>query len=178
MRRAFQPLALCIAAAIAVLADGQAAPLDPDDCATLKEERAVLEQAGVRGNMAKGPQWAKANLPPDKLGQIQRLIELESQLLFRCSGQRLIELPAGVEADPAAVAAPKAKADDEAAEDPAKVEAPAPKGAQKPAPQKGSAAAKPKAAAKAKPKPKAKVDDAYKPPPSDPDADPFAGQLK
>ncbi len=214
MRRAFLPLSLGIAASLAVLANGHAAPLEPEVCSKLKDERVVLEQAGVRGNMAKGPQWAKANLPPDKLEQIRRLIDVESQLLFRCSGQRLIELPAGVEADPAAVVppdeaaegkeAPPAKADaapgdkkapadkkappdkkatvaktpsaDKAAppktkadEDAAKAKAPAQKGAPaKRAPEKaGEAGAQPKAAAKAKPK--AKADDAFKPPPSDPE---------
>ena len=103
MKRAYLPLAIGVAAGIAALADAHAAPLDADACAKLKVEREALEQAGVRGNMAKGPQWAKANLPADKLEQIQRLIDLEGQLLFRCSGQRLIELPASVEADPAAV---------------------------------------------------------------------------
>jgi hypothetical protein len=210
MRRAFLPLALFGAASLAVLANGHAAPLEPEVCAKLKDERVVLEQAGVRGNMAKGPQWAKANLPPDKLEQVRRLIDVESQLLFRCSGQRLIELPAGVEADPAAAvplkeaaedketppakadAAPgekKAPADKKAAvaktpstdkaapaktradEGAAKAKAPAQKGAPaKRAPEKASeAGAEPKAAAKAKPKSKAKVDDAFKPPPSDPE---------
>jgi hypothetical protein len=208
MRRAFLPLALCVAAGLAVLANGHAAPLEPEVCAKLKDERVVLEQAGVRGNMAKGPQWAKANLPPDKLDQIRRLIDVESQLLFRCSGQRLIELPAGVEADPAAVvptdeaaegkepsaakadAAPdsdkKAPAEKKAAvaktpsadkaapakaktdADAAKAKAPAKKAPAKQAPEKASeAGAQPKAAAK--PKPKAKADDAFKPPPSDPE---------
>jgi hypothetical protein len=217
MRRAFLPFALCFAAGAALLANGHAAPLEADACAKLKEERAGLEQAGARGNMARGPQWAKANLPPDKLDQIKRLIEVESQLLFRCSGQRLIELPASVEADPAAAApaedagegketpkadaapgsdrkaaekkatAAKAPAADTKAPPKAKADAKAPaqtgtearrapeKAAAEP---KAAAKTKPNAQPKAQPKPKAKADDAFKPPQADPNADPFAQQLK
>ena len=61
----------------------------------------------MRGNMAKGPEWAKANLADDKLQQIKRLIDLDGQLLFRCTGQRLVELPAEAEADPASARRPK-----------------------------------------------------------------------
>jgi hypothetical protein len=118
MRRALLPFALCVAAGIAAPVYVHAAPLDTDACAKLKLEREALEQAGVRGNMAKGPQWAKANLPADKLDQIQRLLDLEGQLLFRCSGQRLIELPAGVEADPAAVVPSEDAAEGKAATEP------------------------------------------------------------
>jgi hypothetical protein len=200
MRRAFLPIAVCVAAGIAVLGDVHAAPLDADACAKLKVERDGLEQAGVRGNMAKGPQWAKANLPADKLDQIRRLLELEGQLLFRCSGQRLIELPASVEADPAAAApeegtedgkapaekneaahpggekkalAKAAKPEDKAAPgDAAKTQAPSAKRGRKRAPDKAGEEPPTKSAAKVKPKTKAKTDDAFKPPPSDP-ANPF-----
>ena len=207
MRRAFLPLALCVAAGIAALADVHATPLDQDACAKLKVERETLEQAGVRNNMAKGPQWAKANLPADKLDQIQRLIELEGQLLFRCSGQRLIELPASVEADPAAAGpgedaaegkeaaepggpgagkkspAAKAAPATKAAKSDDKAKAPAAKAAPvklKPAPEKADEdGSEPptKAAAKPKPKAKAKVEDAYKAPSSDP-ANPFPNAPK
>jgi hypothetical protein len=131
MRRAFLPLALCAAAGLAVLAEVSAAPLDADACAKLKVEREALEQAGVRGNMAKGPQWAKANLAADKLEQIQRLIDLEGQLLFRCSGQRLIELPASVEADPAAVGPGEDAAEGKEAGEPAGKADTTPPGAKK-----------------------------------------------
>src|SRR5262245_48495671 len=79
------------------------APLDREGCANLKGEQAQLEQAGARGNMAKGPQWAKANLEPDKLDQIRRLLEVDEQLLFRCQGRPLVNLPKDpTDPDPAA----------------------------------------------------------------------------
>ena len=52
--------------------------------------------------MAKGPAWAKANLPPDKLQEVRRLIEVDEQLLFRCQGKPLVLLPSSVDADPVA----------------------------------------------------------------------------
>src|SRR5262245_48945664 len=81
----------------------QSAPLDKASCDKLKSEQAQLEQDGVRGTMAKGPVWAKANLQPEQLGQVHRLIEIDGQLLFRCQGRPLVELPKETEADPAAV---------------------------------------------------------------------------
>lgn len=95
-------LTLCLAAVLLALTEVRAAPLDVDGCARLKTEQATLEQAGVRGNMAKGPQWAKANLAPEKLEQIRRLLEVEGQFLFRCSGRTLVQLPPEPEGDPAA----------------------------------------------------------------------------
>jgi hypothetical protein len=34
--------------------------------------------------MERGPEWALANLPPEKIASIRRLIEVEEQLEFRC----------------------------------------------------------------------------------------------
>src|SRR5262245_65716306 len=79
------------------------APLDKEGCANLKTEQTQLEQAGARGNIAKGPQWAKANLDHDKLDQIRRLLEVDEQLLFRCQGRPLVTLPKDpTDPDPAA----------------------------------------------------------------------------
>jgi hypothetical protein len=51
--------------------------------------------------MAKGPEWAKANLIPEKLERIRRFIEVEGQLLFRCRQKSLVNLPQEVENGPA-----------------------------------------------------------------------------
>lgn len=155
MTRVF--LALCVAAGLLALADVQASPLDADACARLKVERGVLEQAGVRTTMAKGPDWAKGNLASDKLQQIQRMIELDGQLLFRCSGQTLVELPASVEADPAAVAPPDGNAEGkDGPEATPKAEAQPGEVKKAPAPPAKAPAAKTKADDKAKQDGKAK----------------------
>jgi hypothetical protein len=173
-----------------------AATLEQDACAKLKTELLQLELAGTRTSMAKGPDWAKANLGTDKLQQIKRLLEVEEQILFRCQGKPLVVLPEGVDAEAAAVPAERGKdatAAKPAAEmkgaskdpqpPPGKAKAALPAGAKAagaaakapPGKAAGEAKATPDPAAtaappKPKPKPKPKVDDAYRPAPAQPAA--------
>ncbi|HWE21445.1 MAG TPA: hypothetical protein VG758_30450 [Hyphomicrobiaceae bacterium] len=86
-------LPLYLVALVALLTPARAAPLDADTCFKLMGEHNQLEAAGIEQNMAKGPAWAKANLAPEKLAQVQRFIELEELLLFRCRGKSLVNLP-------------------------------------------------------------------------------------
>lgn len=207
-------LVVYLAAVLLALAQARATPLDTETCAKLKGEQTQLENAGVGHNMAKGPHWAKANLAPDKIEQVRRLIEVEEQLLFRCTGRSLVQLPPEPDPDPAAAStepgeegkdtpdaaggtekkatAPpagkqqsdhpkKAPAAGKSSGAPAKGQEPKTKKAVE---DKGAAAAKQAkqegakapATKTAKPASKAKADDAFKPPPSDPAANPFANQ--
>jgi hypothetical protein len=170
-----------------------AAPLDPEGCAKLKASIEDFEKAGVRDNMAKGPAWAKANLPADKLEDIRRLIDADEQHLFRCPGRHLVNLP--LEPDPpppppsenktdgepkapppapkpevAKAASPEKKANDKAkAQPPQQKKAQPPQKAPTPAATEGDSQKQPPKAKSAQ-KPKAKPkDDAYKPPPGDND---------
>ena len=184
----------CITFLVAVLLlpmpAARTAPLDKDGCASLKAEQGQLEQAGTRGNMAKGPQWAKTNLEPEKLTQIRRLLEVDEQLLFRCHGKPLVNLPKdptdpdpaarepgtdATKAGKAAVApkAPKKEAVKKAAVPPAK---PATKTEAGPTSSAPTAAPEKKVPAAKKAKAKQKVDDAYRPPSSEPGSNPFANQ--
>ena len=95
-------ITLFLAALLVSAPTARTAPLDKDGCAKLKAEEAQIEQSGIRSSMGRGPEWAKANLPPDKLEQIRRLIEVEEQLLFRCHGKALVNLPRDPDPDPAA----------------------------------------------------------------------------
>ena len=96
-------ITLFAAALLLQMPAARTAPLDKDGCAKLKVEQGQLEHAGTRGNMGKGPQWAKTNLEPDKLDQIRRLLEVDEQLLFRCQGKPLVNLPKDLtDPDPAA----------------------------------------------------------------------------
>ena len=157
----------------------RAAPLDKDGCAKLKTEQGQLEHAGTRSGMGRGPEWAKANLAPDKLEQIKRLIEVDEQLLFRCQGRPLVNLPqdpdAAAEKDVPKRPVPK-KAPDAAKKAPpvkkAAAPAAAPKAVTKPAAKKDGAPGT-DAADKAKAKPKSKANDAYRPQPLDWSANPF-----
>ena len=178
---------LCMIALLLQVGVANAASLDKETCDKLKVEQAQLEGTGVRGTMAKGPEWAKANLAADKLGEIKRLLELDELLLFRCQGRPLVVLPPEVELDPAAKTGEgkedgqeaDAKGTEKKAPPPAK-KAPAParqdrgrrraqgegRSATKDGlPKKADAAAKAGAPAPAKAaKPKPKSDDAYRPP--------------
>jgi hypothetical protein len=93
-------LMLLLAALLLNGIGAQAGVLDKESCAKLEVEQTKLEQAGVRGTIAKGPQWAKANLPLDKLQEVRRLIEVDELLTFRCQGKPLVLLPSSVDADP------------------------------------------------------------------------------
>lgn len=174
----------------------EGAALDPESCARLKTEQETLEKAGLKEIAAKGPDWAKANLAAEKINEIKRWIEVDEQLLFRCPGRHLVNLP--LEPDPPPPPAPEEKKQEgEPKADKADSPAAAPKPAQpekKAAPQEKKAPAAdkkppaqrkaaaqtektqgdagdtetPKAQAKSKPKAKPKnKDDAFKPPASD-----------
>jgi hypothetical protein len=58
--------------------------LDRSACKQLESELAHVVATGVRTDMQKGAEWARANLPPERLKQIKHLIEIEEQLEFRC----------------------------------------------------------------------------------------------
>ena len=74
--------------ALALFAAGggaaSAEKLDKESCKSLSVELGSLVAAGVKGDMDRGPEWAKANLSPERLGEIKRLMELGEQLEFRC----------------------------------------------------------------------------------------------
>lgn len=139
-RLPFLVVVATLAALGAAVTQVRAAPLDADTCAKLEGEQERLENSGVEKDFEKGPAWAKANLAPEKLGQVQRFIEIEEQLLFRCRNKVIVRLPPDVEApatgeqaeqdtdDDDKGTAPKA-ADTDAAKAPgSKTVAPKPKG--------------------------------------------------
>lgn len=159
--------ALCAAAGLAV-----AEPLAKEDCDRHKTEHEALINGGIKDDLAKGPEWGKANLRADRLKSIERYIALEEQLNFRCGyASAKLNLPTE-DAPPAA--APDAKATKPAAK-----ARPKPKPQAKP---EQATAAPPADAApapappKAKPKPKPKADDAYRPSSTDAGGNPFAKQ--
>src|SRR5262245_47097362 len=93
-------LSLVLAAVLLQAPAGRAAQLDKESCGKLKGEQVQLEKEGARSNLAKGPDWVKANLAPEKLDQVRRLIEVDEQLLFRCGGRPLVVLPSDPDAAP------------------------------------------------------------------------------
>lgn len=146
--------------------------VDPETCTALRLEQIKFRASGILDDMSKGPQWAKANLPADRLREIEHFIQLDEQVKFGCrdaklsaEAERASEAAARIElnsdADPTAPVAhdpPKPgseKAGSQKSASPAKKDA-----LQKDGPKKGTHK-------KAKPaEPKAENDDSSKPGPS------------
>jgi hypothetical protein len=183
-------VAATLAALAAALSEVRAAPLDAEACARLKVEQGQLEDAGVEKDMAKGAEWAKSNLGLEKLQRVQRFIEIEEQLLFRCRSKTIVSLHKDRDDDKDdddkddddKDAAPKPEAGQAKEADPKLKQQPAAAKPRKPEPAKSPKAsarepAQPGVTSIEKRPPKAKVDDAYKAPPPDPSVNPFAGQV-
>lgn len=68
------------------LAPAKAGPLDSKTCQDLGAQRDALKKLGIENEMAKGADWARANLSAGDLNLIKQFIELNEQLKFRCTG--------------------------------------------------------------------------------------------
>ncbi len=105
---------LVVAVAVAGASAAWAAKLDKTACAALSSELAAIKSTGIKADMERGPEWAKANMPPERLQSALRLLELEDQLEFRCSMRGIAkqqdkpEAP-GTSAAPASSAPPDSK---------------------------------------------------------------------
>jgi hypothetical protein len=169
-------LAPLVLAAAVSNAPVHAAKLDKPVCDDLKVEQGLLQQKGVASDMVRGPEWAKANLPRERLKEIERLIHVEEQLAFRCPQPKKPAAP-GEDEDGNVAAAPaknpkaakvvKPKPAPDAGEGSAPATATkkavktAPASAQSQQATQGVAQDAPKRAAAPKPK----ANDAYSPPP-------------
>jgi hypothetical protein len=88
------PLAGMIAVTVALGGEALAGPLDAETCKGVKAEREALTAHGLEADIAKGPEWGRANLAPERLKEIARYIELTEQLTFRC-GELAVVRPDG-----------------------------------------------------------------------------------
>ena len=75
---------LCCGLCLGPRWDAAADVLDKATCDGLKDEQTKLSAAGVTDAMHRGPEWAKANLPEEKLKMVARWIDIEEQINFRC----------------------------------------------------------------------------------------------
>ncbi len=84
------------AVALALVAGGAggawANRLDKTACADLSAEVSSLLASGLKEDMDKGPAWGAANLSLERLVAINRVIDLQGQLEFRC-GSGKVEKP-------------------------------------------------------------------------------------
>lgn len=169
--RSFSLFALFALDALAMCGAAHAGEITKAECEALHAENRGLISAGVPALMEKGPGWAKANLSPEQLGQIKRLLHVSEQITFRCETIRPINAkvdqsgeadgidttdepnqPAARPGEPAAVvpaAAPKTKLKPSPkAKNEASSDAPKPKvadTARQPGPKAAPASPKPKA---------------------------------
>lgn len=58
--------------------------LDPETCNALRLEQIKFRQSGILNDMSKGAAWGKANLSPERLGEIKHYLELDEQVQFGC----------------------------------------------------------------------------------------------
>lgn len=91
-----------LAAALTLVGAGivpaTSAQLDAPACEQLQARLDTLRNEGAAADMARGPEWARANLPPDRLQRIGALLEVEEQLNFRCGfAKARINLPTTIE---------------------------------------------------------------------------------
>jgi hypothetical protein len=63
--------------------------LDDDTCAQLRVEQTKFLKTGILSDMNKGPEWAKSNLSPERIGEIKHYIQLDEQVRFGCRDAKL-----------------------------------------------------------------------------------------
>jgi len=86
-QRCAQAGAICLAIALGAAGlarETGAVPLTEAACQRYAAERSILSRLGVEKYVARGPEWARANLTPPQLDLIQRYIKLDEALKFRC----------------------------------------------------------------------------------------------
>lgn len=82
--------------ALAAMSPAVAVPLDAPACQELQVQLDALRAEGADDDMARGPEWARAHLPEDRLRRVGMLLEVEEKLNFRC-GLAKITLPNTIE---------------------------------------------------------------------------------
>ncbi|CAN1721774.1 Meckel syndrome type 1 protein [Hyphomicrobium sp. 1Nfss2.1] len=82
-------LPVVLLGAVAAAVPAAASKLDKDTCSGLAQEFTALTADGLKAEMERGPTWAFANMPSDRLRSARRLLEVEDQLEFRCGGRGL-----------------------------------------------------------------------------------------
>jgi hypothetical protein len=58
--------------------------IDAETCKQLRLEEAKFHQSGILKDMSKGPAWAKANLSPERLREVEHYLTLDEQVKFGC----------------------------------------------------------------------------------------------
>ena len=69
---------------VLAMSDTNASALGIGDCEAYEREHEQYVASGIRADMLRGPEWAKANLPANRVQQVLRFLFLEEQIRFRC----------------------------------------------------------------------------------------------
>lgn len=90
MLRISIPIRVTVIVSFLILAAGtvQAAPLDKPACAAAEAELARYVASGILVDIAKGPEWAAANLPAARMQDIAHYFDVMEQLKFRCRPEK------------------------------------------------------------------------------------------
>ena len=79
---AVMPFAACAAASLSVSAPAD--PFDKEACAKLEVEQKKLLTREVQEALAKGPDWVKVHLDPEKIEAVRQYLVVEESVMFRC----------------------------------------------------------------------------------------------
>jgi hypothetical protein len=71
----------------------RAAPLDETACKTYDVQKKILEAQGLQEEIARGPDWAKANLSTSRLALIKHYLFVKEQVAFRCPSLMVVSIP-------------------------------------------------------------------------------------
>ena len=82
-------VALGASAVLATSARATDPKIDADTCTQLRLEQIKFRQSGIVDDMQKGPEWAKANLTPDRLREVEHYMALDEQVKFGCRDAKL-----------------------------------------------------------------------------------------
>lgn len=83
---AMMPLAACVAS---LSVSASADPFDKEACAKLEVEQKKLLTRDVQEALAKGPDWVKVHLDPEKIEAVRQYLVVEESVMFRCRPGRL-----------------------------------------------------------------------------------------
>ena len=70
-----------------------AAPLDETICKTYDAQQKILESQGLKADVAKGPDWAKATLSAARIVLVKQYIYIKEQVAFRCPSLIVVSVP-------------------------------------------------------------------------------------
>ena len=82
-------IALAVSLVSATTAFATQPKIDAETCAQLRLEETKFRQSGILNDMSKGPEWAKANLTPERLREVEHYLTLGEQVEFGCRDAKL-----------------------------------------------------------------------------------------